>query len=242
MCGYTPKGQPVWGPQLNDVGEDDTYSWRTKKFVSDVPAGSKIHEKDQYFAVTEDCLNHWCPPSKRAKRDTRARILIYTKRIFEPFGMSQTGEPLFDQDSPFLRQSFGCGSNHDSTWHALGYVMPHDELADLMFSNSMKIGRAKRHSEMAQEAPGKAREKKRRTKRALPNNEEDNEECPEMAIETEEDDEDWWGMWRPHPSQWKDKEDEENPHRKRKIALLSNEEVDDSWWHRFSARWAPSWV
>ena len=60
----------------------------------------------------------------------------------EPYGAAQgTGEPLFDQDL-YLEQSFHS-DHRESTFLVLGYVMPYDPLADLIYTNSLSIGRTK---------------------------------------------------------------------------------------------------
>ena len=196
LCGFTPKNQPVWGPILKDMGKNNTCSWRTNKLVTGVPDGRQIHQKDMYWAVTEarDCERieyYKGPPSKRAKRQTRTRFQNYMLRDREPYVAAQrTGEPLFDQDSPYLKQSFD--SDHERTYYGLGFVMPHDELSDLIYTNSMRIGRAKMHSEMAQEAPWKARKKAVKRERR---EEEDEARKKKKARPNDEEEEESWGTW-----------------------------------------------
>ena len=95
-----------------------------------------------YLAVTT--VRDWkCPANQRARRQTRTRLQNYRLRNFEPWGRAPTGEDLFDQDID-LEQSFGFDKS--VIYYGLGYVMPYDPLADLIYLNSMKIGRSKMHS------------------------------------------------------------------------------------------------
>ena len=98
-------------------------------------------------------------------------------RNFEPWGRGPTGEDLFDQDTQ-VEQSFGF--DKFEIYYGLGYLMPYDPLADLVYSNSMKIGRIKMHS-MPERAVGQRKRKK-------VNHE------PRPA-----DEEESWGVWAPRP-------------------------------------------
>ena len=124
-----------------------------------------------YLAVTT--VRDWkCPANKRARRQTRIRLQNYRLRNFEPWGRAPTGEDLFDQDI-YLEQSFGFDKS--AIHYGLGYVMPYDPLADLIYLNSMKIGRLKMHS-----PPEKAMKKQRKRKKVnhepRPADEEEREE------------------------------------------------------------------
>ena len=43
-------------------------------------------------------------------------------------------------------EQFFDSDHRQKTYYGLGYVMPYDQLADLLYSNSMSIGRAKMHN------------------------------------------------------------------------------------------------
>ena len=135
LCGFTEKNQPVWGPSLDNVGKDDRLSWRT------------------ITGRRPEC--QW-PATERARRQTRTRLQNYWLRNFEPWGRGPTGEDLFDQDTQ-VEQSFGF--DKFEIYYGLGYVMPYDPLADLVYSNSMKIGRIKMHS-TPERAVGQRKRKK----------------------------------------------------------------------------------
>ena len=138
LCGFTPKGQPVWGPSLENVGEDDTYGWRTKKLKK------SMNRRDMYFAVTGRESTGSCKGlrGQRAARRTRARFLNYKLRNHEPRGYEPTtGEALFDHGS-CLNQSSDC-DNRRKTHFALSFVMPYSRLTDVLFTNSMEMGRSK---------------------------------------------------------------------------------------------------
>ena len=194
---------------LDNVGKDDRYSWRTKKLVTGVPEGKKLDSKDMYLAVTT--VRDWkCPANQRARRQTRIRLQNYRLRNFEPWGRAPTGEDLFDQDID-LEQSFGFDKS--VIYYGLGYVMPYDPLADLVYSNSMKIGRIKMHS-TPERAVGQ-RKRKKVNREPKPADEEEWEETSEgkkarkKALKSEpqpEREERWtddnelesesWGTWK----------------------------------------------
>ena len=141
LCGFTPENQPVWGPSLENVGEDDTYGWRTKKLKK------SMNRRDMYFAVTGRDSTESCKGlrGQRAARRTRTRLLNYKLRNHEPWGYEPTtGEALFDHGS-CLNQFSDC-DNRRKTHFAMGFVMPHSRLTDVLFTNSMKIGRSKTRS------------------------------------------------------------------------------------------------
>ena len=68
LCGFTGKNQPVWGPSLKNVGEDDMHSWRTKKLEPKELV--HMNAKDAYFAKTACAFtdSRKGPPKKRAKK------------------------------------------------------------------------------------------------------------------------------------------------------------------------------
>ena len=138
LCGFTPKGQPVWGPSLENVGEDDMYGWRTKKLKKN------MNRRDMHLAVTGRDSTESCK-GQRAGRRTRTRFLNYKLRNYEPRGYEPTtGEALFDH-GPCLNQSSDC-DNRQGTHLALGFAMPYSRLTDVLFTNSMEIGRSKTRS------------------------------------------------------------------------------------------------
>ena len=142
MYGFIETGEPAYGPSLDNVGKDDDYSWRTQKLVTGVPEGKNLIRKTctwQLLRRDQKCLAN----NKRARRQTCTRLQNYKLRNFEPWGRAPTGEDLFDQGI-FLEQSFGFDKS--VIYYGLGYVMPYDPLADLIYLNSMKIGRSKMHS------------------------------------------------------------------------------------------------
>ena len=110
-----------------------------------------------HLAVTGPDLTESCK-GQRAGRRTRTRFLNYKLRNHEPWGYEPTtGEALFDHGC-YLNQFSDC-DNRRFTHHALGFVMPYSQLTDVLFTNSMEIGRSKLHSGSGTRKRDTAREK-----------------------------------------------------------------------------------